>query len=371
MLKLEWSRLTALRGARRRPWLAGMALAALVAATGAGLWQQRSQRLARDRERQEALSAPLTTVTALGRLEPVGEVLNVVPPAAAAAGAQVRLRRLLVEEGAWVEAGQLLAEMDSLPRLSRAVEEAEAQVAIAETQLQVAIARQRSQLESQRARVASAEAKLRTAAAEEQRYRLIVEQGAASVSLYESKRQELEAARAQLRETRADLQRLETSVTTSFGMISLEEATARRDLEAARAHLQRSRAERNDALVRSPIRGRVLSVLTRPGEAAGAEGLLEVGQTDRMQLVAEVYQSDRQRLHVGQAVRITSPALAMPLEGRITRIGAIVRRQSMINTDPSANTDARVIEVHAELDPASSRRAADLSNLQVTAVFGA
>ena len=43
----------------------------------------------------------------------------------------------------------------------------------------------------------------------------------------------------------------------------------------------------------------------------------------------------------------------------------------MINTDPSANTDARVIEVHAELDPASSRRAADLSNLQVTAVFGA
>jgi len=194
MLKLEWSRLAALRGARRRPWLAGMALAALVAATGAGLWQQRSQRLARDRERQEALSAPLTTVTALGRLEPVGEVLNVVPPAAAAAGAQVRLRRLLVEEGAWVEAGQLLAEMDSLPRLSRAVEEAEAQVAIAETQLQVAIARQRSQLESQRARVASAEAKLRTAAAEERRYRLIVEQGAASVSLYESKRQELEAA---------------------------------------------------------------------------------------------------------------------------------------------------------------------------------
>jgi HlyD family secretion protein len=62
--------------------------------------------------------------------------------------------------------------------------------------------------------------------------------------------------------------------------------------------------------------------------------------------------------------------LSQPLLGHVTRIGAIVRRQSMINTDPSANTDARVIEVHAELDPASSLRAADLSNLQVTAVFG-
>ena len=370
MLRLDWSRLALWRRARRRPWLAWLTLAALLTATGAGLHQQRSQRLARERERQAALNAPLATVTALGRLEPVGEVRNVVPPAAAAAGAQVRLRRLLVEEGAWVEAGQLLAEMDSLPRLTRSVEEAEAQVAIAQTQLQVAIARQRSQLESQRARVASAAAKLRAAAAEERRYGLIVREGATSLSLYESKRQELEASRAQLRETRADLQRLQTSVSTPSGPISLEEATARRDLEAARAHLQRSRAERSDALVRSPIRGRVLSVLTRPGEAAGAEGLLEVGQTERMQLVAEVYQSDRQRLHIGQPVRITSPALAMPLRGQITRIGAIVRRQSMINTDPSANTDARVIVVHAELDAASSLRAADLSNLQVTAVFG-
>ena len=107
----------------------------------------------------------------------------------------------------------------------------------------------------------------------------------------------------------------------------------------------------------------------RIGQAKARGDLQEADRL--MQLVAEVYQSDRQRLHVGQPVRITSSALAMPLEGRITRIGAIVRRQSMINTDPSANTDARVIEVHAELDPASSRRAADLSNLQVTAVFGA
>jgi HlyD family secretion protein len=361
-------RLTA--SVRARPWISGVVLFVLVSLAGTALWRQREHRLALQREQQAVLSAPITTVTALGRLEPVGEVINVVPSASAPAGAQLRLLRLLVEEGDAVEAGQLLAEMDSLPRLSRAVDEAEAQVAIAQTQLQVAIARQRSDLESQRARVASAEAKLRTAAAEENRYRLIYEQGAASASLYDSRLQEFEAAKAELREARADLQRLQTSVSTPAGLTSLEEATARRDLAAARAHLQRTKAERNDALVRSPIQGRVLSVLARPGESSGPDGLLELGQTDRMQLVAEVYQSDRQRLRIGQSVRITSPALSKPLQARITRIGAIVRRQSMINTDPSANTDARVIEVHAELDPSSSQRAADLSNLQVTAVFG-
>ncbi len=54
------------------------------------------------------------------------------------AGAQVRLRSLQIDEGSPVSAGQLLATMDSLPRLSRAVDEAAAQVAIAETQLRVA-----------------------------------------------------------------------------------------------------------------------------------------------------------------------------------------------------------------------------------------
>ena len=137
-----------------RAWLGWIALAAVVAGgSGTALWHQQAQRQTQLRQQQAALNVPITTVTALGRLEPVGEVLNVVPPASAAAGAQVRLKRLLVKEGDWVKPGQLLAEMDSLPRLNRAVEEAEAQVAIAATQLRLAAARQRSQLLSQSARV--------------------------------------------------------------------------------------------------------------------------------------------------------------------------------------------------------------------------
>ena len=338
--------------------------------TGAVLWHQRVQRQALERQQKAALSNPITTVTALGHLEPVGEVVNVAPPSSVAMGGQVGLKRLLVDEGDWVEPGQLLAVMDSLPRLTRAVVEAEAQVAIADTQLKVATARHRSQLAAQRARTATAEANLRVATDEERRYRQIYEEGAASATFYENRLLALETSRAALNEARAELQRLQTSVATGSGQASLEEAIARRELDAARARLARIRAERDDALVRSPIHGRVLSVLTRPGESTSSQGLLALGQTERMQLVAEVYQSDRRRLRIDQRVRITSPALAQPLSARVTRIGSIVLRQSMINTDPSANTDARVVEVHAELDPNSSRLAADFSNLQVTAMFG-
>jgi HlyD family secretion protein len=354
----------------RRRHLLQAALAVVAVVIGAGLVQVGLQHQQRQRARQAALVAPITTVTALGRLEPEGEVVSVAPPAGAMGGAQVRLRRLLVEEGDTVRPGQLLAEMDALGRLSRAVDEAAAQVAIAQTQLQVAAATQRSELQSQRARVQRAQANLRTAAAEERRYRDLYRSGATSASLYESRTLSLETARAEVDEARSRLQRLEARVSTPDGAISLEEARAQRELQAARSHLLRTTAEREDALVRAPIGGRVLSVLTRPGEVPGAAGILELGRTDRMQLVAEVYQSDRSRLKLGQPVRITSSALSGPLQATVSRIGAIVRRQSLINTDPSANTDTRVIEVRARLDPASSRQAADLSNLQVTAVFG-
>jgi len=269
-----------------------------------------------------------------------------------------------------VRQGQLLAVTDALPRLTRAVDEAEAQVAIAQTQLQVAAASQRSELQTQRARLQRATANERTAAAEERRYRDLFNSGAASASLYESRSLALATAQAEVAEARSRLLRLQAQVPSADGPISLDEARAQAELQAARSHLQRSRAERDDALVRAPISGRVLSILSRAGEVPGSGGILELGRTAQMQLVAEVYQSDRARLHVGQAVRISSSALATPLSGRVSRIGAIVRRQSLINTEPSANTDTRVFEVRAQLDRASSSRAAELTNLQVTAVFG-
>ncbi|WP_216901009.1 HlyD family efflux transporter periplasmic adaptor subunit [Synechococcus sp. CCY 9618] len=348
-----------------RPWLAtattvalGIGVAVLVHRGGAAPRPATSAALNPE--------SPPTSVTALGRLEPVGEVITVAPPAASPGGAPARLRQLRVEEGDRVESGSVIAVLDSQPRLEAAVGEATAQLRLAEARLEVAVADQRREQQVQAARVARLEAEFRTARLEEARHESLFANGAVSASLRDARRLSRETAQAQLAEARAVLRRFQTSPGLP-GADGPDVAAARRQREQAGAALVRVLAEREDSLVRAPISGRILSVLTRPGEAIGSEGLVQMGRTEAMQVVAEVYQSDLRRVRLGAPVTITSPALAQPLEGRISRIGALVKRQSLINTDPSANNDSRVVEVQALLSPASSRRAAALSQLQVTA----
>jgi len=81
------------------------------------------------------------------------------------------------------------------------------------------------------------------------------------------------------------------------------------------------------------------------------------------------YQSDISKVRPGQQVQITSDALPDELQGTVDRIGLQVRRQSVVNTDPSTNIDGRVVEVHVRLDKASNQKAAQLTNLQVKAVI--
>ena len=98
----------------------------------------------------------------------------------------------------------------------------------------------------------------------------------------------------------------------------------------------------------------MLYIHTRSGEVVSTDGLVEIGQTRQMQAIAEVYQSDVGKVRPGQRVRVTSDAISGELTGTVERVGSQVRRQTIVNTDPSANIDARVVEVHATLDAVSS-----------------
>jgi HlyD family secretion protein len=312
--------------------------------------------------------APIRTVTALGRLAPIGEVRTVAAPSAAN-GAST-LRALLVEEGDPVRQGQVVAVLDREPRLRAAAAAAAVQVEQANTRLQIAIVDHRTGEGAQRARVESLRARRRNAAAEYERYRVLFATGAVSAEDLDARRLSLETADAALRDGLEQLARQRATITASESGTSVDVEAARQALAQALAVLAQARAEHAESLVRAPVSGRVLSVLSRAGEAPGSAGIVRIGATDRMQVVAEVYESDLPRVRLGQPVRVTSPALPRPLEARVGRIGAIVLRQAVINTDPSANTDSRVVEVHAPLTAESNRRAGGLSNLQVRAVIG-
>jgi len=147
--------------------------------------------------------------------------------------------------------------------------------------------------------------------------------------------------------------------------LSLAQAEVMRTL----AVQQQAKASLAEAQVQAPINGEVLYVHTRSGETISSDGIIELGQTGQMQAIAEVYQSDVPNVHRGQGVQVTSDSIPGILRGTVKRIGSQVRRQSIVNTDPSTNIDARVVEVHVLLDKLSSQKAAKLTNLQVQVVI--
>lgn len=140
--------------------------------------------------------------------------------------------------------------------------------------------------------------------------------------------------------------------------------------DAAQLRVQVTKAEMAAAqsaldldTVRAPIAGQVITLHARRGERVGPDGIAELAQTDKMYAVAEVYETDVGRVRVGQRATLRSPALDPELSGTVERIGMKVGRLEMLDADPVARTDARVVAVDIRLDDSS--RAATLSNLQV------
>ena len=70
-----------------------------------------------------------------------------------------------------------------------------------------------------------------------------------------------------------------------------------------------------------------------------------------MRVVAEVYETDIAQVNVGQTASISSRALAKPIGGRVARIGNMIFKNDVLNVDPAARADARIVEVWIDLDP--------------------
>lgn len=377
----------------RNRWII-IAVIACVGGTAAGFWHRSTS--STQPQPVPVSGLPVRTVTALGRLEPKGEVIQLSAPASSQAS---RVEQLLVEEGDHIKAGQTIAILDSRDRLQAAVDEAQEAVRVAQAKLaqiqagakkgetvaqQAEIARLEAQrqgdIEVQIATVARLQAQVQNAAVENQRYETLYQDGAISASQRDSKRLALETAQKNLQEAQAVLRRTQTTSSPQLNEAKAnldriievrptDVQTAQAEIKRAIAAVSQAKANLEQAFVKSPQNGTVLDIHTRPGELVGNSGIVEIGQTERMYVVAEVYQTDISRVRVGQRVRVTSDSLADQLQGTVESIGAQVQRQNIVNTDPSENIDARVVEVRVRLDDTSSQKAAKFTNLQVKAVI--
>ncbi len=165
---------------------------------------------------------------------------------------------------------------------------------------------------------------------------------------------------AMVKEKEADLANARREYERSLALSrSQVESDSRRDewrtkvavLEAQRDHAE---AERKLTEVRAPIDGQVLDVHARAGERVGADGILDLGATQAMFAIAEVYETDIARVAVGQRAEVSSPVLAAPIGGVVERIRPMIQKQDALGTDPAARKDARVVEVEIRLDQSAA-----------------
>ncbi len=283
------------------------------AVVGAGVWITR----------RPAPDAPLAAaapkvrapeaVAALGQLKPAGEVRRLAAPVSGFGGTP-RILALLVNEGDQIRKGQPLAIFDSRPQIEAEIAEVDAQIQSAAIDVEL----------QQR---------------EVSRYAAAAKVGAAAMVAYEEKQDELRR----------------------FQREGVELIAKRRSLETDLAESE----------LLSPISGTVLKIHSRVGERPSSDGVMEVGASQSMEALVEVYESDINRISIGQPVTLTSEngGFQGTLEGGVERNTPQVRQRQVLSTDPTGDADARIIEVDVVLSPESAQRVTQLSGLKVIARF--
>ena len=343
----------------------------------------------------ENVTPQVKTVTALGYLEPQGKVIKLAAPSSSSGG-NSRVEKLLVKQGDTVKAGQLVAILDSRDRLQAALIEAEEQVKVAQSNLEVvksgakdgeissqkaAIARIEAQSQgdilAQSSAVARLQAEVENAQIEVQRFDSLYGEGATNASFRDSKRLTLATARRNLQEAQAVLNRIQTTrspelneAKATLDQISevrpVDISASQAQVDRAIASVQQAKAQLDLANVRTPQDGVVLEVNTRAGELISPNGIIEIGKTNQMRAVLEVFEGDITKVQKGQSVRLFGDSLPKALTGEVVEVGIRVQRQNVVNSDTSGNIDARIIEVRVQLDQESINQVERLTNLQVT-----
>ncbi len=145
---------------------------------------------------------------------------------------------------------------------------------------------------------------------------------------------------------------------------------AEAEVAKAQADYNRAKEDLKLAFVTAPFAGQVLKIYSHQGEKVSeTNGIVEMGQTDQMIAVAEVYESDIAKVKLGQTALIRSEngTFAEAIKGQVAEIGFKVGKKDVLNTDPAADVDVRVIEVKIRLTPEDSQKVARLTNSKVTA----
>ncbi len=187
--------------------------------------------------------------------------------------------------------------------------------------------------------------------------KLLLEQVETELSAAKSQHQKMlksrdfnrELAKAQLDSARAELERGKSAIS----------------LDLLDKQVTQAEERVRETQVRAPSAGKILRILLHEGELVRGQPILQIANTEQMIVMTEVYETDIQRVKVGQKAMITSHIFKRdnPLTGKVVWKASSIGKAQVIPLDPRAAVDNRVVEVKVELD--QSERVADLIGHQV------
>jgi HlyD family secretion protein len=174
-------------------------------------------------------------------------------------------------------------------------------------------------------------------------------------------------------ETREDtLSTLRAEIESAMQTLNQTSEIRTDDVAAAESELRKAIVARDRAsqkfsfaTVITPQYGQILKIISRPGDKVSDAGILEIADTSRMVATAEVYQTDRPGIFIGQNATITADGFSGSITGTVYQINRQVLQQSVFSGQPAENQDQRVFEVRIRIDPTDieERKIKSASNL--------
>ena len=278
----------------RRTWLVAAALAAVVA-IAALAWMQ---------TRRNGEDAGLARGN--GRIEAVEIDIAAKVPG--------RVQQVLVNEGEWVKAGQVVAVMDTdalqaqLRQAEAQLRQARSQVAIGDSQLH----QRRAEQAAMQAVLVQREAERDAARTRQRRSRILAREGASSQQEADDDAARVRSAEAAVRATQAQIVAARAAVATA----EAQSAGAESAVDAAQAAVARIRADIDDATLRAPRDGRVQVRIAQPGEVIAAGGrVLEMIDLSDVYMTFFLPTAAAGRVALGEEVRLVldaAPQYAIP-----------------------------------------------------------
>ena len=325
------------------------------------------------------------TVTARGRLEPESEVIGV------GAAPEDRIKTIQVVEGQTVYAGDALVYLttyderlrerdyaasqleDARTRLSAETAHGDTLVRESEIRIRQLEATQPIEIEAQRANVDTIQSALAQSRADAERNQgLWQDGGLVTHQVLDHSIAEVGQNESRLRNARATLERLQRDQTLTLEMAREQLRTAQTSLSSAQSLVQMRSLVSNLQLAGArlartnhpgPHRRRHLESSApsrrkrRPG--ANSQDGEYIANVRRRRSVRDGYRTGSG----GQKARLRSSALARDVTGVVATIGRTIHRTTVLDVDPAADTDSRIVEVRIKLD--ESEPVASLTNLQV------